>query len=587
MSAVFLLLQSDSVLPNERQLAEGAAGFLPFTPEASVEWSFDKGRTKAYGWSTVNECARGSYWDTDGSEGLFYQGWVQEDLADSMDVSIAANLRTAMSGKDFEESLNTLDGDYCLTRVLESGVVESGTDFLGGTHLYYGEKDGLAVVSNRALVAAAALHGGSLPSPNLLSFAWLHFTFSSFLRDETPWPNVRLLRPRHTLQLRDGQCTVRPMNDDRSGEEMTWDEAIERFTTRCSQVQRVPDVKFQLALTGGKDSRAVLGGLASAGQLGRIQRSYLFGDPSHPDALVGRTLAEHYGLPFETETAGYENRMSFWESLEVHNFHAEGALNAWDRKGIEPKTRLGDIRGYYGEIYKSHEIPGLGLSWAIVKSVYLSALFIDPQRVLTKQAQEHCRKGLEQWIEEHRSKQLPARHARNLMHRDTRMNRWVGQAMQWDATGPTCLNPIHGRRLLNKYLNTPRSEQKIHRFHHELIRRTDPWLAAQSFANYQWPSRVLPKGTSPVPATKGSITASDYRFAEIESQYRAIESFLLDPTNANGFFELYDRKKLERCLRRSRSAPTINRLKAILGACATRLCLRAGITPSPITFPTS
>ena len=165
------------------------------------------------------------------------------------------------------------------------------------------------------------------------------------------------------------------------------------------------------------------------------------------------------------------------------------------------------------------------------------------------------------------------------------MSRWVGQAMQWDAMGPTCLNPIPSRRLFNLYLNTPRAEQKIHRFHYELIRRTDPWLAKQSFANFAWKPQVLAPNAVTAPATRGSISATDYRYTEFQNQYREIAARLLNPSDSDAFFDVFDRKKLENALKRAHKAPSTNRLKVVFGACAARILLTQGVKAHPVSFP--
>ena len=336
MSSVFLIIQSDRDI--QPSLAAEASRYLPFVPEQRVEHSYNNALTQLYAWSTVSECARGSYWAADESGALVYQGWVEEALDAPIKQSIAANLRVRFGKDDFESSLQGVDGDFALVSIDSSGDVQAGTDFIGGSHLYYGEKNGMSVVSNRALVAATALHGGTLPQPNPLPMAWLHYVFTSFLGEDTPWPNIKHLRSNELLTMRGGRCEIRDKQPDSSGSSMSWDEIAEEFKTRCAQVSRVPDVSFQLTLTGGKDSRAVLGGLVASGNLDRIKATYLYVHPKHPDAIVGQRLADHYGLPFEVRQEGYGSSMSFWESLERHNFHTEGALNAWDRKGVRAQN---------------------------------------------------------------------------------------------------------------------------------------------------------------------------------------------------------------------------------------------------------
>ena len=114
--------------------------YLPFVPEQRVEHGYNNALTQLYAWSTVSECARGSYWAADESGALVYQGWVEEALDAPMKQSIAANLRVRFGKDDFESSLQGVDGDFALVSIDSSGDVQAGTDFIGGSHLYYGEK---------------------------------------------------------------------------------------------------------------------------------------------------------------------------------------------------------------------------------------------------------------------------------------------------------------------------------------------------------------------------------------------------------------------------------------------------------------
>jgi hypothetical protein len=64
-------------------------------------------------------------------------------------------------------------------------------------------------------------------------------------------------------------------------------------------VRRLPNVPFRFSLTGGRDSRLILAALVAAKCFDKLRGCYLIAAPDHPDVIVGRMLAEHYGIPFE------------------------------------------------------------------------------------------------------------------------------------------------------------------------------------------------------------------------------------------------------------------------------------------------
>jgi hypothetical protein len=584
MSAVFLFLQTANPGPKPARLVEATARYLPFQPEKSWYGTSESKSTHAWVWSVVDEAARGSYVANENGHILAYQGFIQEPEGAPLDVSVAQNLLTAAHKQGLVALTEESDGDYCAVHLDPEETLTAATDFVGGSHIYFGTRAGMTAVSNRAFMVAAALHGGTLPSPNPWFFPILHYTFGAPVGRETPWPDVMLLHPSEFLEVRSGR--TRTVQRERLSIEDTldFDWARDDFRKRVSQIKRFPDLTFKLTLTGGKDSRAVLAGLLMADALDCVTHTYLEANPTHPDVMVGKKLAKHYGLAFQHHEAGYGSEYPFMESIARHNFHTECTLNAWDRKGFDHKTRQGDLRGYYGEIYKSHEVSGLGLGWPIVKAVYGSRWFVDPQGIMTPEARRRTRDTLLSWAEGMRSSGLPARHAHNLIHRDCRMFRWVSAAQLWDATGPLSVNPIPGRRLFDFYLASPRETQKTHRFHFELIRGADDWLWRQPFANYQWERALLPADTHPIAPLTGSIMEADYRVTEWTDHAQEIGDYLLASHNAGAFFDLYSRKGLGKLLARAHREPTQRRIKAILGAVGIRHALTEPITPCPITF---
>jgi hypothetical protein len=555
LSSAFLVVQGRVEDPG--QLRAVCARWLPFVPEANLVAAH--GPTHVWAWSVVEEAARGSYWDSDEAGSLVMNGWFQEPRDAPLSRSVAAVMR------GLPELGPRLAGDWCAVSVGAGGRVVAASDFLGGAHLYAGERNGRAVVSNRALLAAAALHDGVPPEPDPLCFGWFHTTCTAPLGFRTPFAGVSLVDP----------------TDPPAEPPPTFDQAWTELVARAAQVTRFPGMRFWLTLSGGKDSRLVLASLLAAGARDVLAGCYLEGPDDHPDAIVGRALAGRYGLPFELRPVPGAD-LPLEERLLVHNHLTELGLNAWDGKAVTRRGRDGDLRGYYGEIYKAHLLWPQRLGWPVVRGIYLHARWLDPHRILTQAARARLHADMAQWLE--RSRAAGARPGRmaDALHRQARMRRWCGQAQQADACGPLALNPLPEHRLAALRYDLPLSDQTGCRIHFELMRRFDDQLWRLPFANWQWTSHILNGVGSASGPVRGDAFQASPQLALWQAARRALAALLLDPSGAGSFFETYRRAGLERLLRRAEHRPTPRRLKAILGAAAVRLALSRPLSPRPL-----
>ena len=190
------------------------------------------------------------------------------------------------------------DGTFALVRS-DGGRVELCSDFAGSRTLWYvlTETRFLASTSQRALVAL--MEGLEF---NRAAFAW--FLSSSTLGPSDGWDrrihrlpqNARLVldRQRWTLDLRTTpiEFSPRPMNAAACREELLgiMRAAIQRFDFTSE--------RWALPLSGGYDSRFILGVLVEAGTRPPTMTWGLASSLHQPgnDAFIARRIASHYGL---------------------------------------------------------------------------------------------------------------------------------------------------------------------------------------------------------------------------------------------------------------------------------------------------
>ena len=585
MGACFLLTWAAEP-SRHAPLHSAVARWLPFVPETERHQDVLEGHLSV--WSVYDEAARGSYFHADNHGALAFHGWWTEPTGAPVDRSVAAVLQQQFASGDFQAVLQQMDGDGTLVYVDPQGAMCAGTDFLGASHLYWGTRNGLSVVSNRAMVAAAALHDGQLPTPNAAEYAWLLSGPGAPIGTQTLYRDLHLLGPYETLyrpgtEVEPSQRVLgpRPWPRPQGDERPSWEDLFGDLTQRAAQITRLPGVQFDLTLTGGKDSRAVLAGLVGAQALGSVRCCYLESEPNHPDALVTQRLAAHYGLRLEYRKTVMET-LDWQESQARHNFQVESVFNAYDRKGWQTVDRASTLGGNYGEIFKSHARLSLVLGPQEARRFYTRGPWLNRWGLLAPPARQHLARRMGEWLDGVLADGTPGLEIHDRWHRECRMHRWVGQAMQADGVAILWMHPLPGRRTLARYLALPLVDREAHRVHFELIRRADDWLWRQPFCQQRWSPRLTTVHWRPGAMVDGPTTAIEPAAAAWRTCGTAVDAYLRDRKD-DGLHQIIDRAALDRLLNRLRHKQSNRDLTSVFGIAGVRQAL-SGTEPLPLAM---
>jgi hypothetical protein len=155
------------------------------------------------------------------------------------------------------------------------------------------------------------------------------------------------------------------------------------------------------------------------------------------------------------------------------------------------------------------------------------------------------------WLEPLLASRLPPLALHDRWHRECRMQRWVGQAMQADGMAALWLHPIACRATLARYLALPLLDREMHRVHFELMRRCDDWLWRQPFAHQRWAAPLTTAQWRPGGVVGGATTALEPAAQSWRRDGAAIEA-LLRARRDDGFAELVDGAALDALLNRLR-----------------------------------
>jgi asparagine synthase (glutamine-hydrolysing) len=241
----------------------------------------------------------------------------------------------------------------------QSGEVVAATDPLGYRHLYARAGDGWAAVSTSARALAACEPKG-IDNNGVGMQALLGWQVGL----DTPFNGVRKLPPGATALLQRGELTV---TDPQVGRVRPVTLPISTAVDRAAAMLRAnvsavlddhPDVVLQL--TGGQDSRVLLGAIEPARRRGLEVMT--LASPGNPDAEIAASLAQRYGMRHQIiDLAG----LADVDPEEAHamavvaarrldcsaNPVAEASI-AWAESRIEQHPRLAGLggevaRGFY------------------------------------------------------------------------------------------------------------------------------------------------------------------------------------------------------------------------------------------------
>lgn len=554
-----------------------AASVLPREHESSRTNARPEGVLDV--WSWAHGVARGAFVDDSDGALTCYDGWFVEE--EPQHVSCAAALGAMIQRSSFPDVIRELEGNWAALRVGADGKLWAAVDRFGTDHIYFGQRGGVIAVSNRALLVAIALARGSMPTPRPESFAWwLSSSMSNIQASETPWEDVLGLGPREYLCVDRGE--LRTITRSEPFAYRSWGECVGAFRDRSAYVRRMAfaagGMPVKLALTGGKDSRAVLAGLLMSGAVRDVDAAFIRTRAGHPDAHVAEELARRYELVFENEGVEALIEEDLFVRLRRHLVNTECVLHSWDLKAWVSAPCI-TLNGHFGETYRSHFVRSLLRPWSIAAQMFTTRSFVDQHDLLDPAMVAYITGQTRAWLDEVDARHVPVVALRDTWHREARMWQWAANIHRGDQINGPVVNLLPSPRLLARYKQLPLLHQSSERIHFELIRAADDELWQVPFANATWQPSLIPQMRRKPPAAHVGKTWPEMsrQLTDYRNNERAIRGYLLEP-GQDPFFDIFRREGVESLIRRFDASPDDFKLKAIFGLLGARVAMREGVT---------
>jgi hypothetical protein len=403
---------------------------------------------------------------SDGERLAMYSGrpivWTGSDSADG---------RAPLDARFWlDPPVGDLDGRFAGIRLSGDGVTVF-TDPLGAYPVYRSGE----LVSNSAEVLRVARGGAGSMRPavlaSLLGGGWS-------LSGDPIWEGVERIQP------------DRPRPKPGSGFDA--DRAAALLVAAVKALSDFPGRPSVVPVTGGRDSRLVLGAALAAG----IDfEAVTGGEPGHPDVEIGRELAETAGVPWGLiEHDPHGSVMGDWRrAAELLSLTTSGTASLSDAAGFPFGPRPGALplwhSGQGGEIARSYY--GVG-SDEPVDQLYRAFVGRRPGRteLLSAEGERLVREQIEAFVNAKLAAGVAPIDVPDLFYLERRMGAWAGPTHGAVEYVRDTTSPLWSRRLLRDELGLPARDRGRELFHLEVLKRLAPQLVDVPFEDGRpWAAR--------------------------------------------------------------------------------------------------
>ncbi|HWH43151.1 MAG TPA: hypothetical protein VNT32_00310 [Thermoleophilaceae bacterium] len=380
-----------------------------------------------------------------------------------------------------------MDGRFAALRASpgEAPLLEVVTDPVGAYPVFSAEADGARWVSNVPEVLAL-LAGPAAPRPavlaSLLGGGWslsgdpLHGRVSRVPPGITRYPSGE-----HTDLLPAATIAAMP------GAGFDPDAAAAVLVAALGGLAGWPGRPDVVPVTGGRDSRVVLGAALAAG-IGF--EATTGGPPDAPDVVVGRALCERAGIP-HVPLAG-DPSGDMWGDprgmARVVSLLAGGTACVADAAGFPLGPRDGPLvlwhSGQGGETGRRYYGAAAGADASAVTDGLVRAFTgrrPGRQGLLSAAGEALVRAEIGGFVEERIGAGADPRDVPDLFYLERRMRTWAAPSHACVEPVKDTTSPLWSARLVPHLLGPPRAERALERFHLRVLERLAPDLVDLPF----------------------------------------------------------------------------------------------------------
>lgn len=543
-------------------LGEAMIDFLCVWAEPTLSnfWGFRQGRSESDSLSDhcISPTASDIVWSPSKARWLTVYCWGRDANPLTADARLSAGAGLSIFNgwassrlghapvRGADEAAKTLDADSCgefaLLRLDHQGNGDLLRNQLASVQLYKFEQDNRIIIGTRPSLISAYIGHKRLSS----DFARWVANYSVPMTAHSVFDGITCIAPGTKITFTNGRPNFKsPPGNILANAELAraysvdrrayWDRTYDALVA-LMRVVELTDLPIEFPISGGKDSRLLLGLLIAGGYRERIAGTFTNGPEFSPEVISGKAVATHLGLPHTNRWNGTNQRQSvdnIADKLLRHLFISEGEVSPIDLMSSMNRTDKFNLSGQESGLRNISGTRDVSTRDAVAKWLNIHLGSGDFCRIMTADAIQKSRGEIEQYITAAEDcgtpyDQIPTKH-----RVDNRGSRWVSRI--WGANNSIGFSPHIFRTevvTLAAY-NAGSKSRSLQEFHFEMMRRVDPALVSIPFAGQTWDQELLdaadhaPRAPEPLAWPEGfSVFSQRGMFGAMKDHFPEFISFI-------------------------------------------------------------
>jgi hypothetical protein len=466
-----------------------------------------------------------------------FNGWMLPNLggAPLPDVhAVKAHLGEGASGY----------GEFLFLDLDHNGNGSIVRNLLGSVQLYQHRSRDLVLLSTRSSIIAKYLGDTRLNA----GFARWVANYSVPMTDDALFDGITAVPPGSSIEIEAGRPMVAPPTGNilasealqaryRQNRAAYWDEVYHNLV-QLMRVVEATDLSIDFPLSGGRDSRLMLGLVLAAGYRDRISRVFTNGPDYSPEVQSAKAVAEHLGLAHQAVWAGppgVQSSSQVTRELPLHLLVTEGEMSPIDLTARTTPRKLFQLSGQESGLRNIAGKRDLATRAAITQWLISTVGGGDMCGIMSEAAVEQNRADVERYISAAEAAGIPYEQVPTRHRVQFRGSRWVSRV--WGSANAIGFSPHIFRSevvTLATYNSGARS-RSLEEFHFEMLRRIDPALVELPFAGQSWDPELLamvddpPANPEPLSWPEGSTMFSQrLMYGTLQNNFEAFKRFVID-----------------------------------------------------------
>jgi hypothetical protein len=399
------------------------------------------------------------------------------------------------------EEADAYGGDFLFFRLPPEGPPRLVRSAVCNQRLFLAEHDGRQALATRPFLAFAAVRGHGVPDPDPDFFRWA-CTYAIGGNAATALRGVRVVLANEDVvfggRMDVGAADLRFLQDEGLRDlhardpRRYWDETYDRLVAGTAALG-FADGPIEFPLSGGKDSRLLLGMILRGPERARLDHVFTNGPPQSPEVRAAAAVCAALGLRHETldaTAAAQPRRIEVDARLPVHLHLTEGEMSPIDLMWSTTPRRVTQVHGQEGGLRNISERGDLATGDDVRRWFRLHLSEGDRCGIFRLGPAARTREEIDAFVDRALAAGIPPSDIPTLHRVICRMGRWVGRSWRVFNDRLFAPYPFVDRHVIRATFNSGAASRLREEFHFEMLRRIDPALISLPFAGQTWPSET-------------------------------------------------------------------------------------------------